>query len=75
MDRDGAFAMTDSLKFGTSGLRGLASDLEGAATRQYTAAFLAHLAAMGQGGGSGRAARRERRTLAAAAQHGSAGPW
>lgn len=46
--------MTDSLKFGTSGLRGLASDLEGAATRQYTAAFLAHLAATGQGGGSGR---------------------
>lgn len=32
-----------SLKFGTSGLRGLAVDLEGAAARRYTAAFLRHL--------------------------------
>ncbi len=46
--------MTDSLKFGTSGLRGLASELEGAATRRYTAAFLAHLAATGQSGTSGK---------------------
>lgn len=46
--------MTDSLKFGTSGLRGLASELEGAATQRYTAAFLAHLAATGQAGSSGR---------------------
>jgi phosphomannomutase len=32
-----------SLKFGTSGLRGLAVELEGQAARQYTAAFLRHL--------------------------------
>lgn len=32
-----------SLKFGTSGLRGLATDLEGQAARRYTAAFLTHL--------------------------------
>lgn len=35
--------MADSLKFGTSGLRGLAVDLEGAAARRYVAAFLKHL--------------------------------
>lgn len=35
--------MTGSLKFGTSGLRGLASELEGAAARRYVAAFLSHL--------------------------------
>jgi phosphomannomutase len=35
--------MVDSLKFGTSGLRGLAVDLIGDAARRYTAAFLAHL--------------------------------
>lgn len=35
--------MADSLKFGTSGLRGLARELEGAAARRYCAAFLAHL--------------------------------
>ena len=40
-----------SLKFGTSGLRGLAVDLEGQATRRYVAAFLRHMAASGQGGG------------------------
>lgn len=34
----------NSLKFGTSGLRGLAVELEGQAARQYTAAFLRHLA-------------------------------
>lgn len=33
----------DSLKFGTSGLRGLVVDLQGQATRRYTAAFLRHL--------------------------------
>ncbi|MGV3491656.1 MAG: phosphomannomutase, partial [Devosia sp.] len=33
----------DSLKFGTSGLRGLATDLTGGAARRYTAAFLMHL--------------------------------
>lgn len=33
-----------SLKFGTSGLRGLAVELEGQAARQYTAAFIRHLA-------------------------------
>lgn len=32
-----------SLKFGTSGLRGLAVDLQGQAARRYTAAFLRHL--------------------------------
>lgn len=42
--------MADTLKFGTSGLRGLASELAGAATRRYTAAFLAHLKARGQAG-------------------------
>lgn len=36
--------MADSLRFGTSGLRGLASELQGAATRRYVASFLAHLA-------------------------------
>ena len=40
--------MADSLKFGTSGLRGLASELTGTATRRYVAAFLAHLRAAGQ---------------------------
>ncbi len=35
--------MSDSLKFGTSGLRGLATELTGGAARRYTAAFLAHL--------------------------------
>ena len=33
----------ESLKFGTSGLRGLATDLVGGAARRYTAAFLKHL--------------------------------
>ena len=37
-----------SLKFGTSGLRGLAVELEGQAARRYTAAFLRHLAELGQ---------------------------
>ncbi|MCP8881895.1 phosphomannomutase [Devosia sp. XJ19-1] len=37
-------ALGNSLKFGTSGLRGLAVELEGQAARQYTAAFLRHLA-------------------------------
>lgn len=40
-----------SLKFGTSGLRGLAVELEGQAARRYTAAFLRHVEAMGQLGG------------------------
>ena len=35
--------MADGLKFGTSGLRGLASELTGVATRRYVAAFLTHL--------------------------------
>jgi phosphomannomutase len=42
--------MADSLKFGTSGLRGLAADLVGPAARRYTAAFLKHLEATGQVG-------------------------
>lgn len=36
-----------SLKFGTSGLRGLAAELEGQAARRYTAAFLGHLNTLG----------------------------
>ena len=40
-----------SLKFGTSGLRGLAVELEGQAARQYTAAFLRYLAGIGLKGG------------------------
>lgn len=35
--------MADSLKFGTSGLRGLARELQGEAARRYCAAFIAHL--------------------------------
>lgn len=35
--------MSSSLKFGTSGLRGLSVELQGAAARRYTAAFVAHL--------------------------------
>ncbi len=42
--------MADSLKFGTSGLRGLATDLVGNAARRYAAAFVRHLEATGQGG-------------------------
>jgi phosphomannomutase len=38
------------LKFGTSGLRGLAADLQGQAARRYTLAFLDHLAARRQAG-------------------------
>ena len=40
--------MSDSLKFGTSGLRGLASELVGEETRRYTAAFVRHLRSMGE---------------------------
>ena len=40
-----------SLKFGTSGLRGLAVELEGQAARRYTAAFLRHVQSLGQLGG------------------------
>ncbi len=40
-------AMGNSLKFGTSGLRGLAVDLEGQAARRYVRAFLRHLAGRG----------------------------
>ena len=42
--------MADSLKFGTSGLRGLAVDLVGNAARRYTAAFVHHLGTTGQAG-------------------------
>ena len=42
-----------SLKFGTSGLRGLAAELEGQAARRYVRAFLAHLRQQGLAG-SGR---------------------
>ena len=42
--------MSSSLKFGTSGLRGLAVDLVGAAARRYVAAFVAHLRTTGQTG-------------------------
>ncbi len=37
----------NSLKFGTSGLRGLAAELQGQAARRYTAAFLRHLESLG----------------------------
>ncbi len=40
-----------SLKFGTSGLRGLAVELEGQAARQYTAAFMRHLESLDALGG------------------------
>jgi phosphomannomutase len=40
-------ALGSSLKFGTSGLRGLSVELEGQAARQYVAAFLRHLGASG----------------------------
>ena len=44
--------MSASLKFGTSGLRGLATDLQGQAARRYTAAFLRHIENLGgQSGG------------------------
>jgi phosphomannomutase len=39
-----------SLKFGTSGLRGLVVDLEGAPARRYVSAFLRHLEAIGEAG-------------------------
>ncbi|MDP1731233.1 MAG: phosphomannomutase, partial [Devosia sp.] len=42
--------MADSLKFGTSGLRGLASELVGQSARRYAAAFLAHLRGRGLAG-------------------------
>lgn len=38
-----AAKITNSLKFGTSGLRGLATDLVGAESRRYAAAFIASL--------------------------------
>ncbi|WAJ28739.1 phosphomannomutase [Antarcticirhabdus aurantiaca] len=41
-------SQTSSLKFGTSGLRGLVSDLVGAPSRTYAGAFLKHLAASGR---------------------------
>lgn len=50
----GAGLSGESLKFGTSGLRGLVTDLEGPAARRYTAAFIAHLRQTGQLGTSGR---------------------
>jgi phosphomannomutase len=37
-----------SLKFGTSGVRGLVADLEGQPARRYVAAFIRHLRASGQ---------------------------
>jgi phosphomannomutase len=39
--------MTNSLKFGTSGLRGLATDLVGVESRRYAAAFLRYLRTRG----------------------------
>ena len=40
--------MPNSLKFGTSGLRGLAVDLVGAESRRYAAAFVRHLQTRGR---------------------------
>lgn len=42
--------MADTLKFGTSGLRGPAGDLTGQPARRYVVAFLAHLAGRGLAG-------------------------
>lgn len=42
--------MADTLKFGTSGLRGLASQLQGRAARRYVAAFLEYLRGRGLAG-------------------------
>ncbi len=42
---------SSSLKFGTSGLRGLVTDLQGQAARRYVRAFLRHLSATRPGGG------------------------
>jgi phosphomannomutase len=42
--------VADSLKFGTSGLRGLASELVGAPAARYTRAFVAHLRRSGLAG-------------------------
>jgi phosphomannomutase len=42
--------MSNSLKFGTSGLRGLATDLIGAESRRYAAAFLRYLKTRGEVG-------------------------
>ncbi|MDB5623559.1 MAG: Phosphoglucomutase/phosphomannomutase alpha/beta/alpha domain, partial [Devosia sp.] len=44
-------AAPSSLRFGTSGLRGLATDLTGQAARRYITAFLRHMEGMGQLGG------------------------
>ena len=41
-------SQTSSLKFGTSGLRGLVTDLVGSPSRAYAAAFLKHLEASGR---------------------------
>ena len=38
----------DSLKFGTSGLRGLVADLKGAASRRYALAFIDYLKGRGE---------------------------
>jgi len=45
-----AAKITNSLKFGTSGLRGLATDLVGAESRRYAAAFIASLKQRGDVG-------------------------
>lgn len=45
--------MAGSVKFGTSGLRGLASELSGMVARRHVGGFLAYLEASG-GGGTGR---------------------
>lgn len=47
--RNEGFGMSgDSLKFGTSGLRGLVTDLVGPATLRYTLAFIAYLRSRGE---------------------------
>ena len=45
--------MTDSLKFGTSGLRGLATELSGPVAARYAQAFVLHLRSSRQLGGAG----------------------
>ena len=47
-----SLATSSSLKFGTSGLRGLVVDLQGQAARRYAAAFIRHLRSEGALGGT-----------------------
>ena len=63
------FMVGSSLKFGTSGLRGLAVELEGQAARRYTAAFLRYLTQKGVAGGGSVFVARDFRPSSAAIAH------